>query len=74
MFAVYAAHAAADIPLAALKIGELPKPEVPDGWVRVKVSHASLNHQSVHAARDQWAPRGHHVSHHPGQRRGRHSG
>src|SRR5260370_5313506 len=43
MFAVYATHAAPDDPLSALKIGERPEPDVPEGWVRVKVSHASLN-------------------------------
>src|SRR4030095_72190 len=43
MFAVYATHAAPDDPLAALKIGEQPEPNVPEGWVRVKISHASLN-------------------------------
>lgn len=40
MFAVYATHAAPDDPLSALRIGEMPEPNVPDGWVRVKVSHA----------------------------------
>jgi hypothetical protein len=36
MFAVYAAHAAADDPPSALKIGERPEPDVPVGWVRVR--------------------------------------
>ena len=39
MFAVYATHAAPDEPLSALKIGTMPDPTVPEGWVRVKVSH-----------------------------------
>jgi hypothetical protein len=43
MFAVYASHADPENPLAALKIGERPEPNVPDGGVRVKISHASLN-------------------------------
>jgi len=47
MFAVYATHAAPDDPLSALRIGEMPKPQVPDGWVRVKVSHASLNRHDL---------------------------
>ena len=47
MFAVYASHAAPDDPLSALKIGDLPEPSVPDGWVRVKVSHASLNRHDL---------------------------
>ena len=47
MFAVYASHAAPGNPLSALKIGELPESEVPAGWVRVKVSHASLNRHDL---------------------------
>jgi NADPH:quinone reductase-like Zn-dependent oxidoreductase len=47
MFAVYATHADPENPLAALKIGEQPEPTVPDGWVRVKVSHASLNRHDL---------------------------
>ena len=51
MFAVYAAHAAPDDPLSALKIGEWPDPDVPDGWVRVRVSHASLNRHDLFTLR-----------------------
>ena len=51
MFAVYATHAAPDDPLAALKIGEQPEPNVPEGWVRVKVSHASLNRHDLFTLR-----------------------
>jgi NADPH:quinone reductase-like Zn-dependent oxidoreductase len=47
MFAVYATHADPENPLAGLKIGEQPEPTVPDGWVRVKVSHASLNRHDL---------------------------
>lgn len=47
MFAIYATHAALDDPLSALQIGDLPDPSVPDGWVRVKVSHASLNRHDL---------------------------
>ena len=47
MFAIYATHAAPDDPISALKIGDLPVPSVPDGWVRVKVSHASLNRHDL---------------------------
>jgi NADPH:quinone reductase-like Zn-dependent oxidoreductase len=47
MFAVYATHAAPDDPLSALIIGEFPEPDVPHGWVRVKVSHASLNRHDL---------------------------
>jgi NADPH:quinone reductase-like Zn-dependent oxidoreductase len=51
MFAVYATHAAPDDPLSALKIGELAGPDVPEGWVRVRVSHASLNRHDVFTLR-----------------------
>ena len=47
MFAVYATHAAPENPLSALKIGERPEPDVPDGWVRVQVTHASLNRHDL---------------------------
>ncbi len=52
MFAVYAAEPNPDDPLAALRIGERPEPEVPDGWVAVRVRAASLN---MH---DLWTLRG----------------
>ena len=51
MFAVYATHAAPDDPLAALKIGEQPEPDVPEGWVRVKITHASLNRHDLFTLR-----------------------
>ena len=51
MFAVYAMHAAPDDPLSALKLGERPEPDVPAGWVRVKVSHASLNRHDLFTLR-----------------------
>ncbi|MEN6441747.1 MAG: zinc-binding dehydrogenase [Syntrophobacter sp.] len=51
MFAVYATHGAPGDPLSALKIGERPEPEVPAGWVRVKVSHASLNRHDLFTLR-----------------------
>src|ERR1043166_3551109 len=47
MFAVYATHADPENPVAALKIGQQPESTVPDGWVRVKVSHASLNRHDL---------------------------
>lgn len=47
MFAVYATHPAPEAPLSALKVGERPEPDVPDGWVRVKVTHASLNRHDL---------------------------
>lgn len=47
MFAVYASHAAPDDPLTALKNGDLPEPSEPERWVRVKISHASLNRHDL---------------------------
>ncbi|MDO9498113.1 MAG: zinc-binding dehydrogenase [Nocardioides sp.] len=55
MFAVYAdsfAAADSDDPLSGLVVGERPDPEVPDGWTRVTVKAASLNHH------DLWSLRG----------------
>ena len=51
MFAVYAARPNPDNPLASLVVGERPEPEVPDGWVRVKISHASLNRHDLFSLR-----------------------
>jgi NADPH:quinone reductase-like Zn-dependent oxidoreductase len=42
----------ADEPLTGLTVGERPAPEVPDGWVRVTLKAASLNHH------DLWSLRG----------------
>jgi NADPH:quinone reductase-like Zn-dependent oxidoreductase len=52
MFAVYAAEPNADAPLDSLVVGERPAPDVPDGWVAVTVTAASLN---MH---DLWTLRG----------------
>src|SRR3954464_2243759 len=52
MFAVYASSSSADDPLSALELGERPAPEVPDGWARVRLRAASLNHH------DLWSLRG----------------
>jgi NADPH:quinone reductase-like Zn-dependent oxidoreductase len=51
VFAVYASHANIDNPLDSLAIGERPEPAIPDGWVRVKVSHASLNRHDIFTLR-----------------------
>jgi NADPH:quinone reductase-like Zn-dependent oxidoreductase len=51
MFAVFAARPNPDDPLASLVVGERPEPEVPDGWVRVKISHASLNRHDLFTLR-----------------------
>jgi len=52
MLAVTCTSQSADDPLAGLTVGERPDPEVPDGWVRVHVRAASLNHH------DLWSLRG----------------
>ncbi len=52
MLAAYVATADPTDPLSALELGDRPDPEVPEGWVRVKVRAASLNHH------DLWSLRG----------------
>ena len=47
MFAIYASEANPDNPLASLVVGERPESEVPEGWLRVKISHASLNRHDL---------------------------
>ena len=51
MFAVYASCPSRDDPLASLVVGERPESKVPEGWVRVKVSHASLNRHDLFTLR-----------------------
>jgi len=51
MFAVYCEKPNDAEPLQALEIGERPEPEVPEGWARVRVSHASLNRHDVFTLR-----------------------
>jgi NADPH:quinone reductase-like Zn-dependent oxidoreductase len=51
MIAVYAARSAKDDPLSALEVGERPAPEVPQGWARVRLRAASLNHHDVWSLR-----------------------
>jgi NADPH:quinone reductase-like Zn-dependent oxidoreductase len=52
MLAVTCTSQSADDPLTGLTVGQRPDPEVPDGWVRVNVRAASLNHH------DLWSLRG----------------
>lgn len=51
MLAAFAVGADPDDPLAALEVGERPEPSVPDGWARVMVRAASLNHHDVWSLR-----------------------
>ncbi|MEU5690502.1 zinc-binding dehydrogenase [Actinosynnema sp. NPDC020468] len=52
MFAVYAAEPSPDDPLSALRLGDRPTPEAPEGWVKVAMRAASVN---MH---DLWTLRG----------------
>jgi NADPH:quinone reductase-like Zn-dependent oxidoreductase len=52
MLAVTCTSQSADDPLSGLTVGERPEPELPDGWARVTVKAASLNHH------DLWSLRG----------------
>ena len=52
MLAAHVVRANPADPLAALVVGDRPEPEVPEGWVRVRVRAASLNHH------DLWSLRG----------------
>jgi NADPH:quinone reductase-like Zn-dependent oxidoreductase len=52
VLAAYADRISSDDPLSALTVGERPAPEVPEGWARVRVKAASLNHH------DLWSLRG----------------
>jgi NADPH:quinone reductase-like Zn-dependent oxidoreductase len=52
VFAVFAADIDPQEPLKGLSSGERPEPEPPDGWAKVTVKAASLNHH------DLWSLRG----------------
>jgi len=47
MLAVSCASQSDDAPLSGLTIGDRPAPEAPDGWVRVHLRAASLNHHDL---------------------------
>ena len=47
MLAAYAARISPDDPLSGLEIGDRPEPDVPDGWARVRIKAASLNHHDL---------------------------
>lgn len=47
MLAVSCVSQSANDPLAGLQVGQRTDPEVPDGWVRVHVKAASLNHHDL---------------------------
>ena len=52
MLAVTCTAQSADDPLSGLTVGERPEPAVPEGWVRVQLRAAALNHH------DLWSLRG----------------
>jgi NADPH:quinone reductase-like Zn-dependent oxidoreductase len=52
VLAAYAARIAPDDPLSGLEVGDVPEPEVPEGWAVVDVRAAALNHH------DLWSLRG----------------
>lgn len=51
MFALFVERPDPENPMAALRMGQRPEPEIPDGWVRVKISHASLNRHDIFTLR-----------------------
>src|SRR6187551_1303152 len=52
MLAVSCVSQSVDDPLSGLSVGEHPDPDVPEGWLRVHVKAAALNHH------DLWSLRG----------------
>jgi NADPH:quinone reductase-like Zn-dependent oxidoreductase len=51
MLAATCTSQSTDDPLSGLTVGERPDPEVPEGWARVTVRAASLNHHDVWSLR-----------------------
>lgn len=47
MLAVYATSGNDETPLAGLKVGQVPLPTPPEGWVRVKLLAASANYHDI---------------------------
>ena len=47
MLAAYAAWLDPEDPLSALEVGEVPEPDVPEGWALVEVRAAALNHHDL---------------------------
>jgi NADPH:quinone reductase-like Zn-dependent oxidoreductase len=58
MFAVYVNEPNFESPLSALIVGEKPEPDVPDGWLRVKMSAVSLNSHDIWTLRGMGAAAG----------------
>jgi NADPH:quinone reductase-like Zn-dependent oxidoreductase len=47
VLAAFASSQSADDPLSGLEVADRPAPEVPDGWSRVRLRAASLNHHDL---------------------------
>ncbi len=47
MLAATCTSQSAEDPLSGLTVGQVPDPQVPDGWVRVHVKAAALNHHDL---------------------------
>src|SRR4051812_234845 len=47
MLAVTCTSQSADDPLSGLTVGDVPHPQVPDGWGRVTLQAAALNHHDL---------------------------
>jgi NADPH:quinone reductase-like Zn-dependent oxidoreductase len=56
MLAVTCTSQSADDPLSGLTVGDRPDPSVPDGWARVTVRAASLNHHDLWSLRGRGLP------------------
>ncbi len=51
MLAAYVSHFNPTAPMQGFAVGERPTPTAPDGWTRVKVKAASLNHHDLSSLR-----------------------
>jgi NADPH:quinone reductase-like Zn-dependent oxidoreductase len=51
MLAAYVTTTSSDHPLSVLQVGERAAPEVPEGWARVRLKAASLNHHDLFSLR-----------------------
>ncbi len=53
MLAAYVSHFNPTAPMQGFAVGERPTPTAPDGWTRVKVKAASLNHHDLSSLREE---------------------
>src|SRR3954468_9460366 len=57
MIAVYAARTSKEDPMSAVEVGDRSAPDVPEGWSRVRLKAASLNHHDVRSLRGAGLPK-----------------